>query len=155
MLDTLRTGSCDSVDVVYTFSPKVHACDSKKDMHVDNTDLFLQIDKRLNEVTGKYGEKSLSPPVKMALLTLPRQCSLCGSFLAIYILCFIAALWSPAGRAGLFPRLYVKFSCVFVSFPRGVLGQVWCLIVLVPDLCILTYLVTTCVYVLGLFSHCR
>ena len=26
--------------------------DSKKDMHVDNTDLFLQIDKRLNEVTG-------------------------------------------------------------------------------------------------------
>ena len=26
--------------------------DSKKDMHVDNTDLFLQLDKRLNEVTG-------------------------------------------------------------------------------------------------------
>ena len=42
------------------------------------------------------------------------------------------------GRTGLLARLYVKFSCVFVSFPCGVLGQVWCLIVLIPDLCILT-----------------
>ena len=25
---------------------------SKKDMHVDDTDLFLQIDKKLSEVTG-------------------------------------------------------------------------------------------------------
>ena len=55
------------------------------------------------------------------------------------------------GRTGLFARLYVKFSCVFVSFPRGVLSQVWCLIVLIPDLCILTYLVTSWVYVSGLF----
>ena len=37
----------------YTHSaPKDMHVDSKKDMHVDNTDLFLQIDKRLNEVTG-------------------------------------------------------------------------------------------------------
>ena len=37
----------------YTLSaPKDMHVDSKKDMHVDNTDLFLQIDKRLNEVTG-------------------------------------------------------------------------------------------------------
>ena len=55
------------------------------------------------------------------------------------------------GRTGLFARLFVKFSCVFVSFPCGVLGHVWCLIVLIPDLCILTYLVTSLVYVLGLF----
>ena len=34
--------------------------DSKKDMHVDNSDLFLQIDKRLSEVTGLYREKSSS-----------------------------------------------------------------------------------------------
>ena len=35
----------------YTFSAQkdVHV-DSKKYMHVDNTDLFLQIDKRLSEV---------------------------------------------------------------------------------------------------------
>ena len=60
------------------------------------------------------------------------------------------------GRTGLLACLYVKFSYVFVSFPRGVLGQVlWCLLVLIPDICILTYLVTSWVYVLGLFSHCR
>ena len=34
--------------------------------------------------------------------------------------------------------LYVMFSCVFVTFHRGVLGQVspWYLIVLIPDLCL-------------------
>ena len=77
----------------YTLSAQknVHV-DSKKGMHVDDTDLFLQIDKRLSEVMGKYREKSLSTPVKMVLLTLPRQCFLCGSFLAIYILCFHCSL---------------------------------------------------------------
>ena len=33
------------------------------------------------------------------------------------------------------------FSCVFVTFPYGVLGQVWNLIVLIPDLCLLSYFV--------------
>ena len=42
----------------YTLSAQkdVHV-DSKKDMHVDDSDLFLQIDKRLSEVTSKYHEK--------------------------------------------------------------------------------------------------
>ena len=31
------------------------------------------------------------------------------------------------------------FSCGFVPFPYGVLGQVWCLIVSIPDLCLLPY----------------
>ena len=30
--------------------------------------------------------------------------------------------------------------CIFVTFPCGVLGQVWYLIVLFPDLCRLSYL---------------
>ena len=34
---------------------------------------------------------------------------------------------------------YVMFSCVFVTFACGVLGQVWYLIVSIPDLCLLTY----------------
>ena len=34
---------------------------------------------------------------------------------------------------------YVMFYCVFVTFPCGVLGQVWCLIVSIPDLCLLSY----------------
>ena len=31
------------------------------------------------------------------------------------------------------------FYCVFVTFPCGVIGQVWYLIVSIPDLCLLTY----------------
>ena len=50
----------------------------------------------------------------------------------------IAALWSPAGKE----LLFVMFNCVFVTFPCGILGQVWHLIVLVPDLCHLSYFVS-------------
>ena len=32
--------------------------------------------------------------------------------------------------------------CIFVIFPCGILGQVWYLIVLFPDLCRLSYFVT-------------
>ena len=35
--------------------------------------------------------------------------------------------------------LNVMFSCVYVTFSYGVLGQEWYLIVLIPDLCILPY----------------
>ena len=55
--------------------------------------------------------------------------------LFIYVSClpcfsclFIAALYSP-------DLLYVMCFCVFVTF----LGQVWNLIVSIPDLCILIY----------------
>ena len=33
------------------------------------------------------------------------------------------------------------FSCVFVTFPYGVPGQVWYLIASIPDICILLYFV--------------
>ena len=47
---------------------------------------------------------------------------------------FIAALWSPA-RKGLTSCLtFVMFNCVFVTFPCGILGQVWYFIVSIPDL---------------------
>ena len=44
-------------------------------------------------------------------------------------------------RADLMALFYVMFSCVFkfVTFPCGVLVQVWYLIVLIPDLCLLPY----------------
>ena len=35
--------------------------------------------------------------------------------------------------------LYVMFYCAFVSFPYGVLGKVWNLMVSIPDLCLLSY----------------
>ena len=47
-------------------------------------------------------------------------------------------------RADLLALLCVMFSCVFVTFIYGVLygvpGQVWHLIVSIPDLCLLPYL---------------
>ena len=42
-------------------------------------------------------------------------------------------------RTALLGPLNLMFSCVFVTFPYGVLGQVWYLIVLIHDLCFLPY----------------
>ena len=48
-------------------------------------------------------------------------------------LCF-AVLYVP--RADLLAHLFVMFYCVLVAFPYGVPGQVWNLIVTIPDLCL-------------------
>ena len=48
---------------------------------------------------------------------------------------FIAALWSPAGNGLTSWLSFVMFNCVFVTFQFGILGQVWYLIVSIPDLC--------------------
>ena len=42
-------------------------------------------------------------------------------------------------RADLLALLFMGFSCVFVTFLHGDLGQVCYLIVPIPDLCILPY----------------
>ena len=55
-------------------------------------------------------------------------CYLCHVFVMLLRL-FIAAMWSPAGKGLTSWRLFVMF--VF---------QVWCLIVLFPDLCHHSYL---------------
>ena len=54
---------------------------------------------------------------------------------------FIAALWSPAGKGLTSWLLLVMIGCVFVTFPCCILGQVWYLIVSIPDLCRLSYFV--------------
>ena len=51
---------------------------------------------------------------------------------------FICALWSPAGK-GLTSWLSFVVSSVSFHFPIGILGQVWYLIVSIPDLCTITY----------------
>ena len=61
-------------------------------------------------------------------------CYLCFVFVMLSRL-FIVALWSPAGQ-GLTSWM---FSSVCVTFPCGVLVQVWYLIVSIPDLCLFTY----------------
>ena len=64
------------------------------------------------------------------------------SVLCLLCLCaglFICALWSPAGK-GLTSWLSFVVSTGVCHFPIGILGQVWYLIVSIPDLfCSLTY----------------
>ena len=49
-------------------------------------------------------------------------------------------------RADLLALLCVMFSCVFVTHPYEVMGQVWYLIVSIPDLCLLSYLMKVSVF---------
>ena len=51
---------------------------------------------------------------------------------------FIAALWSPAGKGLTSLLLFEMLNCVYVTFPFGILSQVWYLILSIPDLCRLT-----------------
>ena len=50
------------------------------------------------------------------------------------------SVWSPAGRGLTSWLLFVMSNCDFVTFPYGILGQAWYLIVLIPVLCRLSYL---------------
>ena len=61
-------------------------------------------------------------------------CYLCLVFFMLSRL-FNAALWSPAGKGRTSWLLFVMFNCVFVTFQCGILGQLWCLIVSIPDRC--------------------
>ena len=65
-------------------------------------------------------------------------CYLCLVFIMLSRM-FITALWSPAGKGLTSWLLFVNSNCDFVTFPCGILGQVWHLIVLIPDLCRLSY----------------
>ena len=65
-------------------------------------------------------------------------CYLCLVF-SMLLRLFIAALWSPA-RKGLTSWLFfVMSNSDFVTFPCDILGQLWYLIIMIPDLCRLSY----------------
>ena len=49
--------------------------------------------------------------------------------------CLVVTLWEKADLLALVCDVY----CIFVTFPCGILGQVWYLIVSFPDLCRLSY----------------
>ena len=68
-------------------------------------------------------------------------CYLCPVFVMRSLL-FIAAVWSLGGKRLTAWLLFVMFNCVFVTFPCGILCQVWYLIVSFPDLCHHSYLDT-------------
>ena len=67
----------------------------------------------------------------------------CHAFLSVHC-SLVVTCWKRADLLALLCVMFLLllFSCVFVTFPCGVLGQVWCLIVSIPDLCLLTYFAT-------------
>ena len=64
-------------------------------------------------------------------------CYFCLVLLCFHARLFVNALSSPAGK-GMISWLWFVMSCC--HFTIGILGQVWCLIVSIPDLCPLSYL---------------
>ena len=58
----------------------------------------------------------------------------CHAFASVHC-CLVVTCWE---RDDLL-LLFVMLICVFITFPCGILGQVWYLIVSIPDLCHLSY----------------
>ena len=61
-------------------------------------------------------------------------CYLCLVFVTLSHL-LIVALWLSAGKRLTSWLWFVMLNCVYVTFPSGILGQVWYLIVSISDLC--------------------
>ena len=97
---------------------------------------------------GEAGTVKHVEALQYFLLTIPRRCFFCGSFcylcvcvcLSYCLVCslqlFLATCWE---RGDILSLLFVMFSCVFVTFLNGVLGQICYLIVSIHDLCLLPY----------------
>ena len=80
--------------------------------------------------------------VERLFLTVPRGCLQFvivvfpdhTHLLFLCLSCF-TVWWSTAGKGLTYWLLFVMFNCVSVTFPCGILRQVWYLIVSIPDLC--------------------
>ena len=65
-------------------------------------------------------------------------CYVCLVFVMLFAsvqCCLEVTCWERADLLA----LVCDVNCVFVTFPCGILGQVWYLIVSIPDLCRLSY----------------
>ena len=97
---------------------------------------------RCGPVKCIYPRKLHSKLVIVEVLTVPRWCFFCGSFLLfMFLVCYaflyvhcsvVVTYWE---RANLLALFYVMFSCIFVTFPYSVLGQVWYFMVSIPGMC--------------------
>ena len=88
----------------------------------------------------------LKPSSKIYLLTFPRRCFLCGSFLLFlsWFCCAfvrVCSLMSCGHLLGKGWPLGSRLWCLVVklSLSHGVLCQMWCLIVSISDICPLSY----------------
>ena len=69
---------------------------------------------------------------------------LCFCCIVLSVPCsLVVTCWK---RSDVLALLYVMFSLVFVTFPYGILGQVWYLIVSIPDLCRLPYVAAQMIF---------
>ena len=91
-------------------------------------------------------ERRLDLKVYVFLLTIPWRCFFCGSFLLlmfrfVMLSCrlIIAVVLSPAWKGLPLGSLVCGDLLCFITSRWSVLGQMWYLIVLVADLCILSY----------------
>ena len=71
------------------------------------------------------------------------------SLYASVYMCFVVTCWERADHLAL---VCVVELCVW-HFPIGILGEVWYLIVSIPDLCTLTYFVSIPDLYLPLYFH--
>ena len=87
----------------------------------------------ISEITVRLAchETGLSPPVKYIYWPFQGGSSFFGSFV-LFMYCvfmlsrlFITVLWSPVGKELTSWLSFVVLNCVFVTFPCGILGQVW------------------------------
>ena len=60
----------------------------------------------------------------------------CLCYAVLLIVCSLQPCDHLLEKVDLLALLCVVFSCVFVTFPYDVPGQVWYLIVSIPDLCL-------------------
>ena len=78
------------------------------------------------------------PSSKIFLFTVPRRCFFCGSFM-LFLSCFVmlsrtSVCWCHVVTCWEGLTSYLSFVMSICDFPNGILGQVWCLIVSIPDL---------------------
>ena len=90
-------------------------------------------------------ETGLSPPVNTLTdrsKALPFWwiiCAISVLCLSCFLVCSLLPCWEPAGKRLTSWLSFVVLNFVVDTFPFGILGQVWYLIVLIPDLCPLSY----------------
>ena len=66
-------------------------------------------------------------------------CNLCLVSVVLFLSVHCSLVVSCCESADLLALLYAMFSSVFVTFPSGVLGEVWFFVVSILDLSLLPY----------------
>ena len=89
---------------------------------------------------GVFRKKQFKLKSERVMFCLPLVCRhkktgyFCLVLYACVQFCFYG-LWSPSGKGLTSWLSFVMSNCEVVTLPNGILGQVWCWIEAIPDLC--------------------